>query len=42
MKRYPGFVIVWMVHLYEKITSVSYCSVSYCMVCTSVWEDNQC
>ena len=45
-------VIVWFVHLYGKITSVSYLwavhlygkitSVSYCMGCASVWEDNQC
>ena len=31
------FVIVWAVHLYVKITSVS-----YCMVCATVWEDYQC
>ena len=30
-------VIVWVVHLYWKITSVS-----YCMGCLSVLEDNQC
>ena len=29
-------VIVWVVHLYSKITSVS-----YCMACASVLEDNQ-
>ena len=30
-------VIVWVVHLYWKITSVS-----NCMVCAYVREDNQC
>ena len=30
-------VIVWAVHLYWKIISVS-----YCMGCVSVREDNQC
>ena len=30
-------VIVWVVHMYRKVTSVS-----YCMVCASVQEDNQC
>ena len=30
-------VIVWAVRLYEKITSVS-----YCVGCASLQEDNQC
>ena len=30
-------VIVWVVHLYGKITSVN-----YCMNYASVWKDNQC
>ena len=30
-------VIVWVVHLYGKITCVN-----YCMDCASVREDNQC
>ena len=30
-------VIAWVVHLYREITSVS-----YCMGCVSVREDNQC
>ena len=30
-------VIEWVVHLYSKITNVS-----YCMACASVREDNQC
>ena len=46
-------VIVWAVHLYGKITIVSYCmgcvsvrgditGVSYCMGCASIREDNHC
>ena len=30
-------VVVWVVHLYGKITSVS-----YCMDCASAREDNMC